>query len=181
MGENLFGSGDIQAFNGFIRKSWIETFPEFFGFSNTAILLTQSVGFRTGSMVFKSTVSFNSFSDLGFKAGVFSNRSYFRDNITLISKYGEYFWGFLFLQNNQKTQTKYCSSLTFMSEIRFIRFRLSLVDDNPRIGTDFESAKINKTSKWPFLCFRVSGHFPSTGISELLHMDNLVGFRIKLF
>ena len=41
---------------------------------------------------------------------------------------------------------KSCSSLTFMAEVTFIRFRLSLVA-NPRIGTDFESTTINETSK----------------------------------
>ena len=60
-----------------------------------------------------------------------------------------------------------------MVEIRFMRFRLSLVA-NPKIGTDFESTTINETSKWSFLCFRVSEHFPSTGILELLYADNFM-------
>ena len=33
---------------------------------------------------------------------------------------------------------------------------------------------INETSKWSFLCFRVSGHFPSTGILDLLYADNFM-------
>ena len=60
-----------------------------------------------------------------------------------------------------------------MAEIRFMRFRLSLVA-NPRIGTDFESTTINETSKWSFLCFRVSEHSPSTRILELLYADNFM-------
>ena len=60
-----------------------------------------------------------------------------------------------------------------MAEIRFMRFRLSPVA-NPRIGTDFESTTINETSKWFFLCFRVSKHSPSTRILELLHADNFM-------
>ena len=54
-----------------------------------------------------------------------------------------------------------------------MRFRLSLVA-NPRIGTDFESTTINEISKWSFLCFRVSQHFPSTGILKLLYEDNFM-------
>ena len=70
-----------------------------------------------------------------------------------------------------------------MAEILFIRFRLSLID-NPKMGTGFELTTINQTSKWSFLCFRVSGHFPSTGILELLCVDNFwteVRFRVNLF
>ena len=59
------------------------------------------------------------------------------------------------------------SSLTFTAEIHFIRFRFSLVA-NPRIGTDIEVTTKNETSKWSFLCFRVSQHFPIMGILELL-------------
>ena len=53
---------------------------------------------------------------------------------------------------------KSCTSLTFTTEICLIRFRLSPVA-YPRIGTDFELTRINETSKWSFLCFRVSEHF----------------------
>ena len=60
-----------------------------------------------------------------------------------------------------------------MAELRFMRFRLSLVA-NPRIGADFESITINETSKWSFLCFRVNEHFPSMGILELLYADNFM-------
>ena len=60
-----------------------------------------------------------------------------------------------------------------MAEIRCMRFRLSLVA-NPRIGTDFESTTINETSKWSFLCFRVSEHSPSTRILELLYANNFM-------
>ena len=73
------------------------------------------------------------------------------------------------LENSDKS----CSSLTFTVEIRFIRFRLSLVD-NPRISTDFESTTINETSKWSFLSFRLSQHFPSRRTLELLHVDNFM-------
>ena len=68
---------------------------------------------------------------------------------------------------------KIFSSLTSTAEIRFIRFRFSVVD-NPRTGSDFESTTKKETSKWSFLCFRVSEHFPSTGILELLYVDNLM-------
>ena len=67
-----------------------------------------------------------------------------------------------------ESSDKSCSSLTFTVEIRFIRFRLSLVD-NPRISTDFESTTINETSKWSFLSFRLYVHWTE------------VGFRIKIF
>ena len=72
-----------------------------------------------------------------------------------------------------------------MAEIRFIRFRLSLVA-NPRIGTDPESTTISETSKWSFWCFRVSEHFPSTRILKLLYADNIIftgrsRFMVKLF
>ena len=67
---------------------------------------------------------------------------------------------------------KNCSLLTFTAEIRFIRFRFSLVA-NPRIETDFESTTIKKTSKWSFLCFRVSENFPRAGILEL-YADNFM-------
>ena len=60
-----------------------------------------------------------------------------------------------------------------MAEICFIRFRLSLVT-NPTKGTDFESTTISETSKWSLLCFRVSEHFPSTEILELLYPDNFM-------
>ena len=60
-----------------------------------------------------------------------------------------------------------------MAEICWIKFRLLLVA-NPRLGVDFESTTINETSKWPFLCFRVSDHFQSTGILELLYADNFM-------
>ena len=39
---------------------------------------------------------------------------------------------------------------------------------------DFELTTIYKTSKWFFLCFRVSEHFPSTGVLELLYADNFM-------
>ena len=60
-----------------------------------------------------------------------------------------------------------------MAELRFMRFRLSLVA-NPGIGADFESIAINETSKWPFLCIRVSEHFPSMVVLELLYADNFM-------
>ena len=41
---------------------------------------------------------------------------------------------------------------------------------------DFESTTINETSKWSFLCFRVSEHFPGMGILELLYVDNFMSF-----
>ena len=39
---------------------------------------------------------------------------------------------------------------------------------------DFELNTIYKTSKWFFLCFRVSEHFPSMGVLELLYADNFM-------
>ena len=43
-----------------------------FGFSITTGPLTQSIGFCTGSMISKSTIRFNFFSNFGFKArGIF--------------------------------------------------------------------------------------------------------------
>ena len=68
-----------------------------------------------------------------------------------------------------------------MAEICFMRFRHSLVA-NPRIGTDFESTTINKTSKWSLLCFRVSEHSPGMEILELLYVDNFMftGQRLGL-
>lgn len=68
---------------------------------------------------------------------------------------------------------KNCSSLMLTAEIRFVRFRLSLVD-NPRIGTDFEPTTINETSKSSFLRFRVNKHFPNTGIFKLLYAKNFM-------
>ena len=55
----------------------------------------------------------------------------------------------------------------------FIRFRLSLLA-NLRIGKCFQSTTINETSKWIFLCFRVSEHFQGSGILELLYADNFM-------
>ena len=77
-----------------------------FGFSTTASPSTQSVGFWTCSVIYRSTIHFNSFSNLGFKA-----RSIFLTRVKQELHYpwyqfGEYFWEFLFLQNNQKTQTE---------------------------------------------------------------------------
>ena len=68
----------------------------------------------------------------------------------------------------------------FMVEICFIKFRLSLVD-NPRKSTEFESATINITSKWSFLCFRVREDFTSMDISKLLYADYfmLTGQRLS--
>ena len=52
--------------------------------------------------------------------------------------------------------------IMFLEKVYFIRFRISLVF-NPKIGMDFESTTINETSKWSFLCFRVSEHFQVWG------------------
>ena len=65
--------------------------------------------------------------------------------------------------------------IMFLEKVYFIRFRISLVF-NPKIGRDFESTTINETSKWSFLCFRVSEHFPGMGILELLYVDNFMSF-----
>ena len=46
----------------------------------------------------------------------------------------------------QSDSDKKCSLLTFTSEITFIRFGFSLID-NPIIGTDSELTAINETSK----------------------------------
>ena len=147
------------------------SFP--FGFLNATSPLTQSFGFWTGSMISKSTIHFNSFSNFGFKAsGIFLTGVTTGVLFSLIS-----IWWVFFrvpispkqLENWDKT----CSSFTFAAEIRFIRFRLSLAA-NPRIWTNIESTATNETSKWSFLCFRVSDHFPSTGILELLYADNFM-------
>ena len=78
-----------------------------------------------------------------------------------------------FSSKQSENSHKKCLSLTFTAEIRFVRVRLSLVA-NPIVGTDFESTTVNETSKWYFLCFRLSEHFPSTGILELLYADNFM-------
>ena len=91
--------------------------------------------------------------------------------LSLISKWWVFFRVPISLKQSENSN-KNCSSLTFTTEICFIRFRFSLVA-NPRIGTDFELTKINETSKWSFLCFRVNEHFPSTGILEL-YVDNFM-------
>ena len=141
------------------------------GFSTTTSPLTLSVGFWRGSMISKSTIRFNSFSNFGFKArGIFLTGVTTGVTLSLISIW--YFLKFLFLQNNQKTQTKTVHHLHLQQKC-FIRFRLSLVA-NSRIGTDFESTTRNKISKWSFLYFGVSEHFPSTRILELLHADNFM-------
>ena len=78
-----------------------------------------------------------------------------------------------FFSKQSENPDKTFSSLTSTAEIRFTKFRFSVVD-NPRRGSNFESTTKKETSKWSFLCFRVSEHFPSTGILELLYVDNLM-------
>ena len=91
-----------------------------------------------------------------------------------------------YFSKQAENSDKNFSSLTFTAEIRFIKFIFLLVA-NTRIGTHFESTTINKISIWFFLCFRVSEHFPITGILEFLYADNSMftgqrsGVRIKLF
>ena len=147
------------------------SFP--FGFLNATSPLTQWFGFWTGSMISKSTIHFNSFSNFGFKAsGIFLTGVTTGVLFSLISIW----WVFFRVPISPKqleNSNKNCSSLTITAEICFIRFRLSLAA-NHRTRTDFGSTTTNKTSKWSFWCFRVSEHFPSTGILELLYMDNFM-------
>ena len=129
------------------------SFP--FGFLTTTSPLTQSVGFLTGSMISKSTIRFNSFSNFVFKArGIFLTGVTTEVTLSLISIWWVFFRVHISLKQSENSD-KNCSSLIFAAEIRFVRFRLSLVA-NPITGTDFESATINETSKWFFWCFRVS-------------------------
>ena len=86
------------------------SFP--FHVSTTTSPFTKPVGFWTGLMISKSTIRFNSFSNLGFKA-----RGIFLTGVTT---------GVTLSLNLDKN----CSSITFTTEIRFIRFRLSVVADN---------------------------------------------------
>ena len=92
-----------------------------FGFSTTTSPSTQSVGFWTGSVICKSTIHFNSFSNVGFKArGIFLTRV--KQGLHYPwHQYGEYFWEFLFLQNNQKTQTKIVHHLRLWQSIFQVR------------------------------------------------------------
>ena len=147
-----------------------QSFP--FGFSTTTSLLTRLVGFWTDSMISKSTIRFNYFSNFGFKAsGIFLTGVTTGVTLSLISIWWVFFTVPLSPKQSENLD-KNCSLLTFTAEIRFIRFRFSLVA-NPRIETDFESTTIKKTSKWSFLCFRVSENFPRAGILEL-YADNFM-------
>ena len=76
-----------------------------FGFSTTSSL-PQLVGFWIGSMISTSTICFNYFSNFGFKArGIFladvTIRGYIILDFIMVS-----IFEFLFIHNNQKTQTK---------------------------------------------------------------------------
>ena len=155
----------MALFKGFgLRHT--RSFP--FGFSATTSPLTRLVGYWTGSMLSKSAIRFNFFSNLGFKGrGTFLTGVTLGVTLSLISIW----WVFFrvpFSPKQPENSDKNCSSLTFTTEVCFIRFRLLLVA-NLRIGADLESATINKASKRSFLWFRVSEHFPSTWILELLH------------
>ena len=147
------------------------SFP--FVFSTATSPLTQSIGFWTVSMISKSTSHFNSFSNFNFKM-----KSIFLTGITtgvtlsLISIWWVFF-RVLISPKQSENSDKNCSLLTFTAEIRFIQLKRSLVA-NPRIGTGFESTIINKTSNWSLFSFIVIQHFPSTGILELLYVDNFM-------
>ena len=158
-----WGSEDVHIswfFKGLGSRHTL-SFP--FGFSTTTSPLTKLVDFGAGSVISKSTIHFNSFSNLSLRAsGAFLTRITTEVTLSFISIW----WVFLrdpISPKESQNSDKICSLLTFMAEIRFVRFRYSLVD-NPRIGTDFELTTINETSKWSFLCFRVSEHFPTTKI-----------------
>ena len=108
--------------------------------------LTQSVSFGTGLIIFKSTICFNCCSNLAFKVrGIFLAGVTRGATLSLIS-----IWSvFLRLHISPKqsgNSHKNCLLFMFTTEINFIRFKLSLVD-NLRIGMDFESTKINETSQ----------------------------------
>ena len=103
-------------------------------------------------MISKSTICFNSFYNLGFKV-----RSIFLTGVTtgVTLTFISILWVFLIVPISPKqTENSYkiCSSLAFTTEIHFFRFR----------------------SKWSFLCFRVSEHFPCTWILEFLYVDNFM-------
>ena len=125
------------------------------------------------NLISKSTIRFNSFSNFSFKArGTFLTGVTTRVALSLISKW----WVFLRVPISPKqseNSNKSCPWLTFTAEIHFIMFTLSLVA-NLRIGTDIELTTINETSKWSFLCFRASKHFPNTVILELIYVENLM-------
>ena len=88
------------------------------------------------------------------KWGVFSKRSYYRGNIITDFNMVSIFESYVFFKTIRKLR-QICSLLTFMAKVHFVSFRFSLVA-NSRIGADFEWTTIIETSKWPFLCFKVS-------------------------
>ena len=73
LGENFFGAGEMALIwlcSKVLGLRHTQNFP--FGFTTTTSPLTQSVGLWTGSVISKSIIRFESFSNLSFKArGIF--------------------------------------------------------------------------------------------------------------
>ena len=148
----------------FVQRSWVETYPEFsICFFNCYKSLTQSIGFWTVSMISKSTIRFNSFSNFDFKA-YFFNRNYHRECIILDFNMVSIFQSFDFSKTIRKLRQKLFIAYIY-GRNTFIKLKRSLVA-NPRIGAGFESTIINETSNWSFFSFIVIEHFLSTGILE---------------
>ena len=103
-GEDFFGGRKMEvfAFGGFL-----------FSFPTTTNTLTQLVGFWTSSMISKSTIRFNSFSNLGFKGrGILLTRDTAWVTLSLISLW----WVFLRVPISPKQSEnldKNCSSFPF--------------------------------------------------------------------
>ena len=114
-GERMF------TFSGCVQRSWVETYWSFpFGFS-TSVLFTKSVGFWTGSMISKSTIRFNSFSNFGFKArDIFLTGVTTGVTLSLISIWWVFFRVPISPKQSENSD-KNCSALTLMAEISFIR------------------------------------------------------------
>ena len=117
------------------------------------------LSFWTDSMISKSTIRFHSFSKA---RGIFLTGVTTGVTLSLISIW-QVFFRIPISPKHLENSDKNCSPLTFTAEIHFKKFRFAVVA-NPRIGTNFESIATNETSKRSFLCFRVSEHFPITGI-----------------
>ena len=144
MGKHFLDKGGwrcsrlMALFKG-LWSSHTSSFP--FGFLTITNSLTQSVLFWRSSLVSKSTIRFNSFSNLRFAAkGIFL--TWVITGVTVSSILIWRVFLVLSLQQNKKKSDKNYWLFMFTVEIRFIRFGLSLVT-NPRKDADFETTLIN--------------------------------------